>query len=60
MIHQKLFLQNKNTERLVNYRKDYKKRSAIERFFGKIKKNKRLAIRFESLMQRFFLVLFLF
>ena len=35
-------------------RKKYKTRSAIERFFGKIKENKRLALRFDKLDVTFF------
>lgn len=38
----------------VQDKKRYKTRSAIERFFGKIKENKRLALRFDKLDITFF------
>ena len=38
----------------VRDKERYKTRSAIERFFGKIKENKRLALRFDKLDATFF------
>lgn len=38
----------------VQDKQRYKTRSAIERFFGKIKENKRLALRFDKLDETFF------
>lgn len=36
------------------YKPYYRTRSAIERFFGRIKENKRLALRFDKLAHTFF------
>ena len=36
------------------YKPYYRTRSAIERFFGRIKENKRLALRFDKLSHTFF------
>jgi len=36
------------------YKPYYSTRSAIERFFGRIKENKRLALRFDKLTSTFF------
>jgi transposase len=36
------------------YKPYYRTRSAIERFFGRIKENKRLALRFDKLIHTFF------
>ncbi|MFI0436032.1 MAG: hypothetical protein ACH350_10000 [Parachlamydiaceae bacterium] len=36
------------------YKPYYPTRSAIERFFGRIKENKRVALRFEKLLHTFF------
>ena len=37
-----------------NYKLFYRSRSAIERFFGRIKENKRLSLRFDKLTTTFF------
>lgn len=37
-----------------NYKPYYHSRSAIERFFGRLKENKRLALRFDKLITTFF------
>ena len=39
------------------YKAHYRTRSAIERFFGRIKENKRLALRFDKLAHTFFIFL---